>query len=148
MKFPIRVTKKFGQWMPYIVFLIKANRVKPMSIEALVDTGSPWLAITPKDCLRLNIPISHLIKSAEWPTITLASFKFYRYVFPTTNICLKDEKGKLFNFKFPISVLWPTKKKWPDQIKDIPSVMGSDFLTFGKLHLHYDPSNQTAFLEN
>ncbi|MCW4034245.1 MAG: hypothetical protein NWF03_02645 [Candidatus Bathyarchaeota archaeon] len=133
--------------MPFIVFTINANRVNPMPVEALVDTGSPWLAITPKDSLRLNISIKHLKKAKNFPTITLASHKFHRYILNGGTVCLKDEKGKLFSYKLPISVLWPTKKKWPSQIKDIPSVVGSDFLTFGKLHFYFDPYNQIAFLE-
>ena len=133
--------------MPFIVFTIKASRVRPIPVEALVDTGSPWIAITPKDSLRLNILIKHLQKATEWPIITLASHKFHRYLLNKASVRLKDEKGKIFDYKLPISVLWPTKKKWPEQIKDIPSIIGSDFFTFGKLHLYYDPCNQTAYLE-
>ena len=116
MKFPIRVVDRFGQWMPFMVFTIKANRVRPMPIEALIDTGSPWLAITPKDSLRLNISIKHLEKAHKYPIITLAGFKFHRYTLNKANVCLKDTNGKLFDYNFPISVLWPTKKKWPKKL--------------------------------
>lgn len=146
MRIPLRVLRKFGQWMPFISITIRAPRVLHIPVEALVDTGSPWIAITPKDILRLNISIKRLRKATEYVNVSLGGHKFWRYQLKAT-VALKDEEGKLINVNLPISVLWPTKKKWPDEIRDIPSVLGSDFLTIGRFYLHFDPSKQTAFLE-
>lgn len=147
MKIPLRVVRKFGQWMPFVLVTIKAPRVRLLPFEALVDTGSPWIAITPRDILRLNISIKHLKKVTEYAIVSLASHKFQRYQLQGAGVCIKDEEGKITSVKLPISILWPTKKKWPDEIKDIPSVLGSDFLTVGEFCLFFDPSKQIAFLE-
>ena len=61
---------------------------------------------------------------------------------------MRDEKGGIMGIDLPsISVLWPTEKKPPKRIKEIPSILGSDFLTIGKFQLHFNPSKQIAFLE-
>lgn len=122
--------------------------MRPMPIEALVDTGSPWIAITPKDALRLNISIKHLRKAPQYTTVMLAGIKFWRYLLKGVSVHMKDEKGGIISIALPsISVLWPTQKKLPKGTKNIPSILGSDFLTTAKLSLHFDPSKQIAFLE-
>lgn len=76
MKVPLRVIRKFGQYMPYVSITIRAPRVRPIPVEALVDTGSPWIAITPKDILRLNISIKRLRKATDFPEVSLGGHKF------------------------------------------------------------------------
>ena len=147
MKIPLRVRRKFGQWMPFVSLAIYAPRVRPVPIEALVDTGSPWIAIGPRDALRLNISIKHLRKATEYTTVALGGYRFWRYQLRGT-VRLRDEEGRIISIDLPsISVLRSTKKKPPEGMKDIPSVLGSDFLTIGRFHLHFDPSKQIAFLE-
>lgn len=146
MKIPLRLRSPFGQLMPFAFVTIRAPRVRPIPIDVLVDTGSPWIAITPKDILRLNIPIKHLKKATKHVTVSLGGFKFWRYEMGGT-VYIKDEKGKATGVKLPISVLSPTAKKWPEQIKHIWSILGTDFLTVGEFHLHFSPSEQIAYLE-
>ena len=146
MKIPLRIIRRFGQPMPFILITIKAPRVSPMPIEALVDTGSPWIAITPRDILRLNLSIKRLRRAKEYPMVSLAGYKFQRYELQGS-VRVKDEERRVLDVNLPISVLWPTKKKMPEEVKHIPSVLGIDFLIAGKFHLYFDPNKRIAFLE-
>lgn len=119
-----------------------------MPVEALVDTGSPWIAIAPRDILKLSIPIKSLQKATHFPEVSLAGHKFWRFLLRDVSVNIKDEKGRIIKINLSsISALWPTKKKWPDEIKHIPSVLGSDFLTTTKFALYFNPSKQMAYLE-
>lgn len=133
--------------MPFAFITIRAVHVRPIPIDALVDTGSPWIAITPKDVLRLNISIKHLKKAPEHAVVSLGGYKFWRYQLGGT-VCIRDEKGKAMGVNLPISILWPTLKKWPEAIRHIWSLLGSDFLRIGGFHLHFNPSKEIAFLEH
>jgi len=148
MKIPLRLHKPFNQWQPFILLTIVAPRARPTPIEALIDTGSPWMALAPKDLLRLNISRKHLQKPRKHIIISFAAHKFNRFELRSVSVRMKNEKGGIVTFNLPsISALWPTKKKWPDEIKHIPSVLGTDFLTTTKLGLHFNPSKEIAFLE-
>ena len=141
------VRKKFDQSMPFAFITIKARHVRPIPVEALVDTGSPWLAITPKDVKRLNISISALRKPEKFAIVHLAGFKFWRYLLAKTTIRLRAEGNKIVRVRLPsVSVLWPTRGK-PKEYEPIPSLIGSDFLTVGRFQLHFNPAKGIAFLE-
>lgn len=146
MKIPLHLRRPFGELMPFVFITIGAPRVRPLPIDALVDTGSPWIAITPKDILKLNISIKRLRKATEYVNVSLGGYKFWRYLLGAT-VRMADENGRIISIDLPsISVLWPTMKKPPEEIKHIPSVLGSDFLTIGRFCLHFDPSKQIAYL--
>lgn len=146
MRIPLRIAKRFDQWMPFISLVVRATHIRPIPIEALVDTGSPWIAITPKDVLRLGISIKRLKRATKYPIVSLAGHKFERYLLKGT-VFVEDEEGQIVRIDMPISILWPTKKRWPDEIKEIPSVLGIDFLTIGRFQLHFNPSKKIAYLE-
>lgn len=146
MRVPLRLRRPFDEWWAFAFITIRAPRVRPLPIEVLVDTGSPWIAITPKDILRLNISIKHLKKATKYVTVSLGGHKFWRYQLRGT-VHIKNEEGKVIDVNLPISMLWPTVKKWPNVIKHIPSILGSDFLRVGKFSLHFNPSKEIAFLE-
>lgn len=146
MKFPLHLRRPFGEWWAFAFITIRAPRVRPVPIEALVDTGSPWISITPKDLSKLNIPVKRLKKAAKYTIVSLGGYKFLRYQLGGT-VYIKNEGGKMLGVNLPISVLWPTKKKWPADVKHIPSILGSDFLRVGRFHLHFNPSKEKAFLQ-
>ena len=142
--------KRFGQPMPFIFIKVLAPkyRIRPVPIELLVDTGSPWIAISPKDSTVLNIPIPALKKASEYPEVSLAGYKFWRFLMKDVSIHLRDEAEKMVPIDLSsISVLVPTKTPFPDEIKHIPSVLGDDFLMNGRFSLHFDPNKGAAFLE-
>ena len=147
MIIPLRVRKKFDQLMPFAFITVKAHHVRPIPVEALVDTGSPWLALTPKDIRRLNISISALKRPKKFAIVYLAGSKFWRYLLTKATIRLRAEGDEIVRVRLPsVSVLWPTKGK-PKDYEPIPNVMGSDFLTVGQFHLHFNPCKRIAFLE-
>jgi hypothetical protein len=66
--------------MPFTSIGIKAPphyRIRPMMLFALIDTGSPWIAITPMGASLLNIP-SKSLSLAKYPQIVFAGYKFDR----------------------------------------------------------------------
>jgi len=131
----------------YITVMPHGVHARPVPIKFLVDTGSPWIAISPKDAIKLNIPILRLPKAAEHKTIVFAGDKFERRLLSNTDLYLRDEKGEVIKINLDsISVLKPTKRI-SEKIKHIPSVLGCDFLTTSKFRLCFDPSNEEGFLE-
>ena len=125
--------------------LLKDLESKNIDVESVyIGTVPPkGIAITPKDVLKLNVPIKRLIKATEHATVSLAGYKFWRYQLDGT-VYVKNEEGKMVGIKLPISVLWPTIKKWPEEIKHIWSLVGSDFLRVGKFQLCFNPNEKYA----
>ena len=148
MKIPLRINKQFDELMISATAIIKAPHVRrPLPLEFLIDTGSPWIALAPRDVRKTNIPISVLKKPTKYVTILFAGAKFWRYLLENASVYLVDELSKIVKIDLPtVSVLWPTKGK-PEEFDSIPSVLGCDFITIGEFHLHFDPNNAIAFLE-
>jgi len=148
MKIPLRVHKIFDELMASTSATIKAPCVRrPLPTEFIVDTGSPWIALAPRDVTKTNIPIAALKKPKQYLTILFAGAKFWRYLLENATVYLLDESGKMVTINLPtVSVLWPTKGK-PEEFDAIPSVLGCDFITRGEFCLHFDPSHTRAFLE-
>jgi hypothetical protein len=148
MKIPLRTHKQFDELMISVTATIKAPHIRrPLPLEFLVDTGSPWIALAPRDVKKTNIPISALKKPTKFVTILFAGAKFWRYLLGNASVYLVNELGNMVKIDLPtVSVLWPTKGK-SEEFDCIPSVLGCDFITLGGFHLHFDPSNLIAFLE-
>ena len=150
MKVPLRVRTRFGQPMLFFFISIRAPKyhIRPAPVEVLVDTGSPWVAIAPKDSARLNIPIKALERASEHPRIAFAGYSFWRYLMRDVTLHFRDEEENIIAMDLPsISVLTPIVKAPPSEIKHIPSVLGNDFLGVGSFSLRFDPSKNIAFLE-
>ncbi|MFH0862742.1 MAG: retroviral-like aspartic protease family protein [Candidatus Altiarchaeota archaeon] len=146
MKVPLAVNRTFGEWMLYAHISIRSCRVNPVPIRVLVDTGSPWLAISPKDAKQLNMPISSLTKPKESPKIWFGGHIFYRLLLDDVTIHLKEEDGEIVSVEMPsVSVLQPTKKA--EEVNKLPSVLGCDFLRVGNFSLFFDTGKQAGFLE-
>ena len=127
MKIPLMIRTRFGQPMPFLFIGIRAPkyRVRPMPICVLVDTGSPWAAITPYDAMILNIPSSALKGATEFPIAVLAGYKFRRLLLENVALRARDETGEVTTFDLPsITILDPTKKIPPEEFRQIPSVFG------------------------
>lgn len=150
MIFPLDVRQRFGQWMAFATISIRAPqyRIRPVILWVLVDTGSPWTAITPNDAFLLKIPIKALSKDDEFPTIQFAACKFWRLLMKNISVHIRDDARKVIAVNMPsTTVLEPMKTIPPEEFKGIPSVLGCDFLTINKLSLHFDPAKKVAFLE-
>ena len=149
MKIPLSIRMRFDQPMPFAFIGLRSHkcRIRPMPIWVLVDTGSPWTAITPHDAMKLAISTSALEVDTKYPNILFAGEKFRRLILEDVDLRIRDEAGKTITFDLPsVSILSPTKKVPPKEFKGIPSVLGDDFLDAKGFCLHFDPSKGDAFL--
>jgi len=145
----LRIRKQFDELMTVVNATIRAPHIRrSIPIEFWVDTGSPWIAIAPRDVKKLNISIPALKKPEKFVTILFAGSKFWRYLLGNASMYMFDETGKIVKVDLPtVSVLWPTKGK-PGEFDSIPSVLGCDFLTIGNFQLHFNPRKMIGFLES
>lgn len=151
MRFSLKVRERYGQLAPFVSIALRAPagyRLRPMRLSALLDTGSPWTAITPMGDIMLNIPSKALKQASEFPIVRFANYKFNRYLMENVSISLVNEKKKAISFSTPsVSVLKPTTKINPNEFKDVPAILGCDFLIHNKLTLHCNLNKGVAYLE-
>lgn len=148
MKIPLRIRKQFDELMAFTNATIRGPHIRrAVPIEFLVDTGSPWIAMAPRDVKKVNISIPALKKPQKFVTILFAGSKFWRYLLENASVYVLDETGSMVKVDLPtVSVLWPTKGKL-EEFDSIPSVLGCDFIALGEFQLHFNPSKMIAFLE-
>jgi hypothetical protein len=100
------------------------------------------------DALLSNVPVYSLERASVYPEVLFAGQKFWRLILPDVTIGLRNEAGEIIHFKMGlITVLQPTRKIPPDEIKGVESVLGTDFLRMNALRLIVDPPRNEAFLE-
>lgn len=146
MKIPLVVRQRYGEFLPFGRIAIKGM---PVGLLALVDTGSPWTVITPmgSTMLKLDRTISHLDIPPRDHIVVFAGHSFKRYLAGNLEVCMKNNEGKLVTFNKPtIGVLVPQKKMDPKEFKEVPFILGCDFLRTNKLVLTFDPDQQVAYL--
>ena len=120
---------------------------RPVPIDMLVDTGSPWTVITPKEYERLKIPLRTLERASDISQVYLSGHTFWRYLLYDVTLRFRDENGKLIKVDLPlIGVLVPTKKD--REVEDIPSILGCDFLKQTCFTFVYNPCNNLAYFES
>lgn len=120
----------------------------PLGFRALVDTGSPWTVITPMGAEMLKMRVRFKLDKIpqDTPDVTFAGGTFRRY---ETNfeVCIKDTKKKIINFKKPNPTTLKAKGRFDyKEFKHIPIIIGCDFLEANGLILQFNPANNTAFL--
>jgi predicted aspartyl protease len=120
---------------------------RPVLIKFLVDTGSPWMAISPQDAIKMNIPVSRLPKAAKYKVIIFANNKFERRLLSNVDLYLKNEKGETIKINSKSTSVLNSTKILSEEDKHIPSVLGCDFLTINKFRLVFNPSNKEGFFE-
>lgn len=146
---PCQVRKQFGDAkMPFVAMSVDAKnpRIRCRTL-ALVDTGSPYTGISPRDVLRSRIGTKPP-KQAE--TIGLAGFKLFKRDLRNTTITLPIEGRKTMSFQFDdMCAFYPTKtdSKIMGKIQAIPSLMGADFLETHGIALYFNPKAERAYLE-
>lgn len=82
--------------------------------------------------------------------VSLAGFHFFNHPIKNVEMSFRTETDELFKVKLEsIGSLIPTKlnKKTLDEVKNIPSIIGNDFLESQKLALYFNPSKRIAYLE-
>lgn len=122
-------------------------RIRRKPIWTLIDTGSPWVALTPPDSLMLNVPLSALRTAPEYPIVNFGAYKFRRLLLKDVSIIMRDEARRTVSLGISsITVLKPTKKMPSGKFKSLPSVLGVDFIRENNLELHFSPAKNEAFL--
>jgi len=122
-----------------------------MPIEALVDTGSPFTALTPKDTVRLQIPLSRLPRHPEIISIAFGGIDFIPRLAEGAEFIFKDKDGKEHEIKHePIYALEPRtlRSKWEERgAFRFPNIIGMDFLRKLRVKPHLDPYLKEFALE-
>lgn len=114
-----------------------------MPIEALVDTGSPYTVLTPKDTVRFQIPLSRLSRHPEIISIAFGGLDFTPRLAEGAEFIFKDKDGNEHVIKHePIYALEPTtpRVKWEERgAFRFPNVIGMDFLKKWRVKSYLDP---------
>lgn len=130
---------------PFVTFTILKPFVK--TIDALIDTGSPFTVLSPRDAIASRLPIT---KMRSGPSVGLAGHHFLNHPIKNVTIHFKAVEGESLEIVLPsLGVLVPTKideKIWRE-IKDIPTILGNYFLEDHGLSLHFNPRDRIAYLE-
>jgi hypothetical protein len=134
------------RYFPFVTYFLTSPHInKP--IDSIVDTGSPFTALSTNEILSTRMPI-HTMQKGEM--VSLAGFRFFRYPINNVTLKFKTETGELFAGKLStISALVPTKldKKTLNDVKSIPSIVGHDFMEENKIAFYFNPSAKITYLE-
>lgn len=126
-------------------------RVWRVPLEALVDTGSPFTALSPRDTVRLQIPLSRLDRHPELISIAFGGLDFIPRLAKGAEFIFKDKDGGEHEIKHePIYALEPTtlRSKWEERgAFRFPNVIGMDLLRKWRVKLHLDPCLDEFALE-
>lgn len=147
-KIPLKIRRWFGENGLFLTFALRGvPHIRMVPIDGLVDTGSPWLTISPKDRELLNIPLSKLIHPSENINIRFGGYRFRRFILKDVEIHLLDENEKLFKVHMPsVSVLTAATKQ-DSEVYTLPSVVGMDFLSrIGQFVFHCDFVRKGCYL--
>ncbi len=123
--------------------ILKTPR-KFLSTIFVLDTGSPSTILGYADAFRLQIPFDSLSKSR---IIKLGGRTYQSYSFNRLTFSFRSEEGKLIEENFPASVIRPTSEKESQELSNIPTIIGTDFLKEKKYILYCDMANNIAYLE-
>lgn len=135
-----------GRLFPFVTFLLRTPRIVT-SIDALVDTGSPFTVLSTKDVMGTRLPITRMRSGG---TVLLAGFRFFNHPIKNVIMNFRTDEKEIFEINLPsIGSLIPTKihKKILDRVKSIPSIVGNDFLEEQRLSLYFNPYTRVAYLE-
>lgn len=130
IQIPVQVKERFGAPSFWVYTRLVARRIRPIPIRLLVDTGSPWTALAPRDWKLLGLIPRILNKATKYPRIGYAGYNFERYVMTNAKLRFKNRTGGIITIIVPeLSILVPTGKI-PKLVEDkIDSVLGMDICT-------------------
>ncbi|TDA31924.1 MAG: hypothetical protein DSO04_03125 [Hadesarchaea archaeon] len=139
-----------GDPSPFVEFTLRCPRCRVWGtiVSALVDTGSPFTGLTPRDIVRLQLPLSKL-RPAGRP-ISLGGYWFVPKLLTGAELIFKDEEGKRHSLPYgSFYILEPRcpKDKWDQNLYKYPNIIGMDFLRKMQVRIHLDPSRDEFVLE-
>ncbi len=116
-------------------------------ISFFVDTGSDASFISHDDAMNMQIPLDSLSLRESF---SMGSGKYNLAFGRPATLYFKTDEGKILQINIPaIPVGLSTKKgnKREQEIGEIPSILGTDFLMENSLGLHFFPRKDEAWLE-
>lgn len=143
---PIKLWK---EEMPHFRCYISGEAMH-IPTHVLLDTGSPFTVITPKDFLRTRLSLLDG-KTQGLMTCKLAGFTFYRKPIATKiTYRFLSEEDKVIEIEYPnAEFLIPAKREDVDApgLKSIPSIIGVDFLRYNDFTFTFNPNKKIVYLE-
>ncbi len=125
--------------------LAPKHRAYHKSLEALVDTGSPFTTLAPRDAERFQIPVDRLPPFTPSPKIRVAGYACPAHVMNEARLLFRDAKWRAAAFPVQMVVLGSPPKSLG--IEAVPSIIGMDFLKQNRVALHHDPAKGESWLE-
>jgi len=145
---PLHIRKLVGEEkFIFLPMIVKSGMITGI-ITFLVDTGSPFTVICPTDLQRFRVPLKRLAKQ-KGKTFELAGHVFKKFPLGDISFSVKTDNNSNFSAKSSVFCMaTPTKvnKKTLKNVKNIPSILGNDFLVEQKAGLFYHPSKNEASL--
>jgi hypothetical protein len=147
-RIPCEVINLFSEALMPFVSVSIASKSPPVRCRALalIDTGSPFTGISPKEALKSRIRM----KGARGKPFRLAGRKFGASPLSGATLSFRTEEGKAVTYEFDdMTAFIPTKTDTETlkEVQSIPTIIGTDFLeTFG-LVLHFEARSKLAHLD-
>jgi len=144
-----KIPGHFRKWgkgvLPHFSCTITIDNVHHIRTHVLLDTGSPFTPITPKDYMRTRLRVT---ASSSEPCY-LAACKFSRIpVGKDVVYKFQTDDNKLIKIGFDgVIYLVPTQDSNVDRVKSIPSILGIDFIRANGLRFVTEPHNDIAYIE-
>jgi len=138
-----------GEPSPFVEFTLRCRRYRVWGavVSALVDTGSPFTGLTPRDIVRLQLPLSKLPPAGR--PISLGG-QFMPRLLRGAELIFKDEEGKRHSFQYDsfyaLDPQYP-RDKWGQDLYKYPNIMGMDFLRRVQAKIYLDLSQAEFVLE-
>jgi len=144
MKIPLLTSLNHPE-MTYLnsVVLLKTPR-KILNTFFILDTGSPKTILSYLDAMRLQIPFDSLSKTE---IVNIGGRKYQGYIFNKLKFVFKGENEELIEEDFPVCVIKPTSDKESNELSNMPTIIGVDFLKSKKYILFCDMDGGIAYLE-
>lgn len=133
--------------MPCVMMSVSAKSPPVRcSTMALIDTGSPFTGISPKDAAVSRIKM----KGARGKPFQLAGHKFVALPLKGAEIRFRSEDGKILSYDYEdMTAFIPTKtdKQTMREVQNIPGIIGTDLLETLGFILFFDAKSEVAYLE-
>ena len=146
--FIYKIPGTFRKWakgiLPHFSCTIKVGNFH-IRTNVLLDTGSPFTTISPKDYKRTRLKIG----KSHQATCLLAGVKFSRVSIPKgVQYKFLNDKGKVITLYSDDTVfLVPIQKQNEKMVQSIPSILGIDFLKSNGLRFVTEPDSDIAYIE-
>jgi hypothetical protein len=147
-RIPCEVISLFSEALAPFVSLSIVSKSPPVRCGALalIDTGSPYTGLSPKEVLKSRIRM----KGAKGKRLRLAGQKFVASPLNGARLNFRTEDGDVLSYEYDgMTAFIPTKTDSDTlkEVQSIPTIIGTDFLeTFG-LALFFDAKSEVAYLE-